>query len=81
MIGNLNIKTKKFDFEKHLLIGWVLNTVKKPANQDAHFKVQHFCFYVKVVYHLRPDYYSIYSSVYCIQYIACTVFKHHCCIS
>ena len=81
MIGNLNIKTKKFDFEKHLLIGWVVNTVREPANQDAHFKVQNFCLYVMIVYHFRPEYYNIYSSVYCIQYnyIACTVFEHCCC--
>ena len=36
MIGNLNIKTKIFDFEKRVLIGWLANTVREPANQDTH---------------------------------------------
>ena len=36
MIGNLNIKTKMFDFEEHVLIGWLANTVREPANQDAY---------------------------------------------
>ena len=48
MIGNLNIKTKLFDFEERVLIGWVANTVREPANQDVYLKVKHFCFYVSV---------------------------------
>ena len=54
MIGNLNI-TKMFDFEERVLIGWLANTVREPAKQDAYLKVQHFWFYVKVVYHFRPE--------------------------
>ena len=56
MIDKLCIKTKMFDFEEHLLIGWLANTVREPANEDAYLKVQHFCFYAKVVYHFRPEY-------------------------
>ena len=59
MIGNLNIKSKMFDFEERVLIGWLANTVREPANQDEYVKVQHFCFYVKVVYHFRPEYSSL----------------------
>ena len=64
MIGNLNVKTKVFDFEERVLIGWLANTVRERERererqrererviQDAYLKVQHFCFYVnKVVYH------------------------------
>ena len=58
MIGNLNIKTKMFDFEERVLTGWLAHTVTEPANQDAYLKVQHFCFYVKFVYHFRPEYRS-----------------------
>ena len=42
MIDNLNIKTKMFDFEERALIGWVVNTVREPANQDAYLKIRHF---------------------------------------
>ena len=57
MIDNLNIKTKQFDFEERVLIGWLANIVREPADQDAYLKVQHFCFYViKIVYHVRPEY-------------------------
>ena len=59
MIGNLNIKSKMFDFEERVLIGWLANTVREPANQDEYVKVQHFCFYVKVAYHFRPEYSSL----------------------
>ena len=45
-----------FDFVARILIGWLANTVRGPANEDAYLKVQHFCFYVKVVYLLRPAY-------------------------
>ena len=50
MIGNLNIEIKQFDFEERIL-GWLEDT-----NQDAYLKVQNFCFYVKAVYHFRPEY-------------------------
>ena len=60
MIGNLNIVIKKFDFQERILIGWLANTVREPANQDAYLKVQHFCFYVKIVYHFRPEYRHFY---------------------
>ena len=43
MIGNFNIKTKTFEFEERVLIGWLANTVRQPANQDAYLKVQQFC--------------------------------------
>ena len=33
MISNLNIKTKMFDFEVCVLIGWLAETVIEPANQ------------------------------------------------
>ena len=56
MIDNLSIKTNMFDFEERALIGWLAITVREPANQDAYFKVQNFCFYDKVVYHFRPEY-------------------------
>ena len=46
IIGNLNIKTKMFDFEERVLIGWLANRVREPANQDTYLKVLHFCFYV-----------------------------------
>ena len=39
-----------------VLIGWLANTVRERANQDAYLKVQHFCYYVKVAYHCRPEY-------------------------
>ena len=44
------------DFEARVLIGWPANTVREKANQEAYLKIQHFCFYVKVVYHFRPEY-------------------------
>ena len=58
MIGNLNIITKKFDFEERVLIGWLANTGREPANQDAYLVVKHLCINVKVVYHFRPEYNS-----------------------
>ena len=39
MIGNLNIKTKMLAFEERVMIGWIANTVREPANQDAYLKV------------------------------------------
>ena len=68
MIGNLNIKTKMFDFEECVLIGWLANIVREPANQDAYLKVQHFCFYVMVVYHFRPEYSQDYANIQSIAY-------------
>ena len=56
MIGNLNIKTKTFDFEKRVLIGCLANTVRAPGNEDEYLNIQHFCFYVMVVYHFRSEY-------------------------
>ena len=56
MIGNRNMITKRFDFEECVLIGWLANTGREPAYQDAYLKVQHLCIYVKVVYHFRPEY-------------------------
>ena len=56
MIVHRNIKTKTFDFEECVLSGWLANTVREPANQNAYLKVQHFCFYVMVVYHFRAEY-------------------------
>ena len=35
MIGNLNINTKMFDFDERVLIGWLANAMREPANQDA----------------------------------------------
>ena len=48
MIGNPNIKTKMFEFEERVLIGWLANTVREPANQDAYIRVQHFCFMLRL---------------------------------
>ena len=45
-----------FYFEERVLIGWLANTMREPANQDTYRKVQHFCFYVKVFCHFRPEY-------------------------
>ena len=36
MIGNLKIIAKMFDFEERVLISWLANTVREPANQDAY---------------------------------------------
>ena len=74
MIGSLNIKTKMFDFKKRVLA----NAVREPANQDAYLKVQHFCFYVKVVYHFRPEYSY---NMECVDYIfwSCSCGNYHTC--
>ena len=40
MIRNLSIKTKMFDFEERVLIGWVENTVREPTNQEAYLGCQ-----------------------------------------
>ena len=45
-----------FDFEERVLMGWLANTAREPAHQDAYLKVQHFCSYGKVVYHFWPEY-------------------------
>ena len=63
MICNLNIKAKMFEFEVRVLIGWLANTVREPANQDANLKVPNFCFYTKVICHFRPEY----SMLICIE--------------
>ena len=46
--GKFYKKTKMFDVEARVLIGWLSNTLREPANQNACHKVKHFCFYVKV---------------------------------
>ena len=46
--GLLYIKTKMSDFETHVVIGWIANALRVPANQRACLKVRHFCFNVKV---------------------------------
>ena len=48
MIGNGNIKTKMLDFEECVLIGWLANTVREPANQNVYLKVQRFCFILRL---------------------------------
>ena len=45
---NIRIKTKVFDFETRVLIGWLVQSFCKPGNQNACLKVKYFCFYVKV---------------------------------
>ena len=50
-----------FDFEERVLIGWLANTVRESGNEDPYFKVQQFCFYVKVVYHFGAEYKHIYT--------------------
>ena len=39
-----NIKTKMFNFEARVLIGWLSQSFRSPANQNACFIVKHFCF-------------------------------------
>ena len=46
--GHLNMKTKMFDFEACVLIGWLANTLRESVSQNACLKVKHFSFYVKV---------------------------------
>ena len=43
-VGHLNIKTKMFDFEVRVLIGWLTQSI---GNQNACLKIKHFCLYVK----------------------------------
>ena len=45
--GQLNIKTM-FDFDARVLIGWLTNSLRELANQNACFKVNDFCFHVNV---------------------------------
>ena len=47
--SHVNIKTKMFDIEANVLIGWLANSLREPNNQNACLKIEHFCFYVKVV--------------------------------
>ena len=44
MIDNLNIKTKMFDFEERVLIGWLANIVIESAIQDRTPKFNIFVF-------------------------------------
>ena len=46
--SHVNIKTKMFDIEANVLIGWLANNLREPGNQNACLKIKHFCFYVKV---------------------------------
>ena len=48
--GHLTMKTKNFDFEARFLIGWLANTLRVFANQNAVIKVKHFCFHAKMAY-------------------------------
>ena len=52
---NQNIETTRI-YSGRVLIGWLAKTVREPASQDAYLKLQHLCFYVKGVYHFRPEY-------------------------
>ena len=56
--GHLNIKTKMFVFEACVLIGWLANTLRESANQNACLKVKQFCSYAKVTC-LSYDEYSL----------------------
>ena len=58
--SHLNIKTKMFDVEVRVLIGWLVRSIHKSANQNACLEVKHFCFYVKVVFPSYGDYNSVY---------------------
>ena len=42
--SKLNIKTKMFDSEARVLIGWLSQNIRQPANQNTCLKVNHFCF-------------------------------------
>ena len=50
-------KTKAFEFEARILIGWLANTQREPANQNTCLQVKHFCFYVKVACLSYGDWY------------------------
>ena len=53
MIDNHNIKAKMLNFEVRVLTGWLSDSIRKPAIQNAFLKVNQFCFYVN---HLRTEY-------------------------
>ena len=57
-VGNRNTGKSVFRFIEilHVLLGWLSHSIRYPANQNAFLKVKHFCFYVKVAYHFRPEY-------------------------
>ena len=61
--GHLSIKTKMFDLDECVLIGWLTNTLKEPANQNAFLKVKQFCFYARVVCLSYSEYNSISGSL------------------
>ena len=42
--GRLNKKTKMLKFEARVLIGWLANTLREPANQNTKLKSQKFLF-------------------------------------
>ena len=44
--GRLNKKTKMLKFEARVLIGWLANSLREPANQNTKLKVKNFCFNV-----------------------------------
>ena len=56
VIVNIKAEILNFDFEAHILIGWLSHSICWPANQNLFLKVKHFCFYVKVAYHFLPEY-------------------------
>ena len=39
-------KDKMFEFETRVLIGWLGNTLRETANQNAKLRVKKFCFNV-----------------------------------
>ena len=48
MAGHLNVKAKMFDLDARIMIGWLANTLRELANQNARLKVKYFCFYANV---------------------------------
>ena len=48
-------REKMFNFKVGVLIGWLSHSIHDSVNQSAFLKVKHFCFYVQVVYHFRPN--------------------------
>ena len=43
-VGHLNIKTKMFDFEAHILIGWLANTLTSHSQSKRALQSQTFLF-------------------------------------
>ena len=56
MAGYLSVKTKMSDFEARVLIGWLANTLRQPANQNTCLKVKMFFCYVDLPFLLRIYY-------------------------